>query len=78
MSILDIFRRSGSGTEKIEPMKADIEQKPVAFSEKEKAAIALALSLFYKEGDHDEESNVITINNADRRYSHWNLKIYNI
>ena len=73
-----LLRAFGSAAKKIELEKVDVEQKPASVSsEKEKTAIALALSLFYEEGVHDKESDIITIHNADRRYSHWNLKIYN-
>lgn len=41
------------------------------------AAIAMALHMYFNEM-HDDESNVITINRIQRRYSPWSSKIYNI
>lgn len=41
------------------------------------AAIGMALHLYFNEM-HDDESNVITINRIQRRYSPWSSKIYNI
>lgn len=43
----------------------------------ESAAIAMALHL-YLNGQHDEESNVITIKNIKRRYSPWSSKIHSM
>lgn len=43
----------------------------------ETAAISLALHLFFDE-QHDEESNVITIKQIQRRYSPWSSKIYGV
>ncbi|HPR31272.1 MAG TPA: OadG family protein [Prolixibacteraceae bacterium] len=43
----------------------------------ETAAIALALHLYFEE-QHDEESNVITIKQIQRRYSPWSSKIYGV
>lgn len=39
------------------------------------AAIAMALH-FYLNQSHDEESNIITIKNIEKRYSPWNSKIH--
>ncbi|MBI9065729.1 MAG: OadG family protein [Salinivirgaceae bacterium] len=41
------------------------------------AAISLALHMYFNEM-HDDESNVITINRIQRRYSPWSSKIYSI
>ena len=41
-----------------------------------KAAIAMALHLYY--GVHDNESDVITLKNIQSRYSPWSSKIYGI
>ena len=41
------------------------------------AAIAMALYLYFNEL-HDKESNVITMNRIEKRYSPWSSKIYNI
>lgn len=43
----------------------------------EMAAISLALHFTVYEM-HDEESNIITIKNIERRYSPWNSKIYGL
>lgn len=42
----------------------------------EYAAIAMALHLY--SNLHDEESDIITLKNIDRRYSPWSSKIYGI
>jgi Na+-transporting methylmalonyl-CoA/oxaloacetate decarboxylase gamma subunit len=41
------------------------------------AAISMAIHLYFSEL-HDDESNVITINRIQRRYSPWSSKIYSI
>jgi hypothetical protein len=41
------------------------------------AAIAMALYLYFNEL-HDKESNVLTMNRIEKRYSPWSSKIYNI
>lgn len=41
------------------------------------AAIATALYLYFSE-IHDEESNVVTIDQIERRYSPWSSKIYGV
>jgi hypothetical protein len=41
------------------------------------AAISMAIHLYFSEM-HDDESNVITINRIQRRYSPWSSKIYSI
>lgn len=43
----------------------------------ETAAIAMAIHLFFEE-QHDEESNIITIKQIERRYSPWSSKIYGV
>ncbi|MBN1924736.1 MAG: OadG family protein [Prolixibacteraceae bacterium] len=50
---------------------------PKYISGDETAAIALALYLYFEE-QHDEESNVITIKQIQRRYSPWSSKIYGV
>lgn len=40
-------------------------------------AIAMGLYLYFNEL-HDEESNIITIKNAQKQYSPWNSKIYGV
>lgn len=42
----------------------------------EQAAIAMAMHLYFNA--HDEEPNFITIKEAERRYSPWSSKIYNM
>jgi len=41
------------------------------------AAISTALYLYFNQL-HDEESNVVTIDKVQRRYSPWSSKIYNM
>lgn len=41
------------------------------------AAIAMALTLYFKE-QHDEESGIITIKRVARTYSPWSSKIYGV
>lgn len=41
------------------------------------AAIAMAIHLYFAEV-HDEESQIITIKNVERRYSPWSSKIYGL
>lgn len=41
------------------------------------AAIAMAIHLYFDE-QHDTESNIITIKNAQKQYSPWNSKIYGV
>lgn len=41
------------------------------------AAIAMGLYMYFNEL-HDEESNVITIQNAPKQYSPWSSKIYGV
>jgi len=43
----------------------------------ETAAIAMAIHLFFEE-QHDEESNIITIKQIEKRYSPWSSKIYGV
>lgn len=40
-------------------------------------AISLALHMYFDEL-HDEESNIITIKNAQKQYSPWSSKIYGV
>lgn len=42
----------------------------------EQAAIAIAMHLYFNA--HDEEPRFITIKEAERRYSPWSSKIYNM
>jgi len=52
------------------------EQSQEGISGAGKAAIAMALHLYY--GVHDNESDVITLKNIQSRYSPWSSKIYGI
>jgi len=47
-------------------------------SDDEKAAIFLALHMYLSGAAHDIESNVITIQRIQRRYSPWSSKIYSM
>ncbi|HKM93660.1 MAG TPA: OadG family transporter subunit [Prolixibacteraceae bacterium] len=58
----------------IEKKESESSDKNVA--DGEYAAISLALHLYMNY--HDEESNIITLKNIDRRYSPWSSKIYGI
>ena len=57
---------SGSKIQSVSPADKD-----------KKAAIAMALYLYFNEM-HDEESNVITIQRISKTYSPWSSKIYNM
>ncbi len=41
------------------------------------AAISMALNLYYND-IHDDESNIITIKQIQRRYSPWSSKLFNM
>jgi len=41
------------------------------------AAIAMGLHLYFSD-QHDNESNIITIESATKQYSPWNSKIYGV
>ena len=43
----------------------------------DKAAIALALYLYFNE-THDEESDIITVKRVSKTYSPWSSKLYNM
>jgi sodium pump decarboxylase gamma subunit len=70
-----IFTRKTNTEENIE-VKPTVISENETFSEEEKAAIAMALHLFY-EDVHDEESYVITIDDTNTS-SAWNSKMYNL
>lgn len=53
------------------------EEEMVDIAANDIAAISMALHLFLSD-IHDEESNVITIKQIERRYSPWNSKIYGL
>lgn len=55
--------------------KAEVANNPVAITGETNAAIATALFLYFNE-IHDQESNVITIKQVQRRYSPWSSKLY--
>lgn len=63
--------------------KAALQNKEAIASDKkyisgdETAAIAMAIHLFFEE-QHDEESNIITIKQIEKRYSPWSSKIYGV
>lgn len=44
----------------------------------ELAAAFMALHLYTNEDIHDQESNVLTIDRIQRRYSPWSSKIYSM
>lgn len=69
MKIRSELRRKGkqvSDTEEELHVKGDVS-----------AAISMAIHMYFSEM-HDDESNVITINRIQRRYSPWSSKIYSI
>lgn len=47
-------------------------------SEEEEVAAFMALHLYLSKSRHDRESNVLTIERIQRRYSPWNAKIYSM
>ena len=54
------------------------EEKPqVSMQVDVNVAIAMGLHMYFEEL-HDEESNVITIQNAPKQYSPWSSKIYGV
>lgn len=71
------------GLQKRERIKASKRLNSEAFTEEKylsgevSAAIAMALSLYFKE-QHDEESGVLTIKRVSRTYSPWSSKIYGV
>ncbi len=70
-----IFTRDTNTAGNIEIKPTEVSENET-FSEEEKAAIAMALHLFYQ-NVHDEESYVITINDTANTPSAWNSKMYN-
>lgn len=66
--------------EKTETAQA-VAAKPAVVSEansEEEIAAFMALHLYLSQTVHDKESNVITIERIQRRYSPWSSKIYNM
>lgn len=61
--------------EKNETTQAD---KSTAVSSEEEIAAFMALHLYLSQAIHDRESNIITIERIQRRYSPWSSKIYNM
>lgn len=67
MSLKKKMKKAGQSEEKVQiNVEGDVN-----------AAIAMALHLYFDEL-HDEESNIITIQNAPKQYSPWSSKIYGI
>ncbi len=76
--LLDIYfqkkmESEGKGKRKVKASKGD--EQPLEGNVN--AAIAMALHL-YMNDMHDEESNVITIEDVRRTYSPWRSKIYGV
>lgn len=65
-----ILRKQG----KVEVAKS-VSSEGIKVSSDENAAIAMALFLYLNEM-HDEESNVITIKQIEKRYTPWSSKLY--
>lgn len=53
-------------------------KKTTESSSEEEIAAFLALHLYMTQNMHDKESNVLTIERIQRRYSPWNSKIYSM
>lgn len=71
--ILSKYNKASSKTIEIKNANITVENKAISG---DYAAIAMALHLYFNL--HDDESDIITIKNIDRRYSPWSSKIYNI
>lgn len=72
--ILDIYFRKKLQSEG--KMKPDYAKRP-PIEGNVNAAIAMALHLYMNEM-HDEESNIITIEEVKKTYSPWRSKIYSV
>ncbi len=55
--------------------KSDVVSEP---NSEEEVAAFLALHLYLSQSRHDQESNVLTIERIQRRYSPWSSKIYSM
>lgn len=69
------LKKQANTTNKLAEMKESV-SRDKNIDDGEYAAIAMALKLYMSY--HDEESNIITLKNIDRRYSPWSSKIYGI
>ncbi len=75
--LLVLFIVAGKALDSKKAPKAAVATDPEEnISQAGKAAIAMALHLYY--GVHDHESDVITFKNIYNRYSPWSSKIYGI
>lgn len=65
---------------KKEPVAADAVIKSTISEPKteEEVAAFMALHLYLTQNRHDQESNVLTIDRIQRRYSPWSSKIYSM
>lgn len=59
------------------PVPVNPEKYEAGNEEADKAAIAMALYLYFNEM-HDEESDVITIKRVSKTYSPWSSKLYSM
>jgi len=65
------------GTKKRMVKAGKKEEEIIDIAANDIAAISMALHLYLSD-IHDEESNIITIKQIERRYSPWNSKIYGL
>lgn len=64
---------------KQEPVPADADKTIIsAPKSEEEVAAFMALHFYLSQSRHDQESNVITIERIQRRYSPWSSKIYSM
>lgn len=73
---LAISELKSSKTESVQAVgAAKVTSEPNA---EEEIAAFMALHLYLSYGRHDHESNVLTIERTQRRYSPWSAKIYSM
>jgi Co/Zn/Cd efflux system component len=69
------LKSSKSETIPVNAVKENIVSEP---NSEEEVAAFLALHLYLSQSRHDLESNVLTIERIQRRYSPWSSKIYSM
>lgn len=66
-------------TKKLKGMNAEKTAKPAEAVKDANINVAIAMGLYLHFNEqHDRESNVITIHNAQKQYSPWSSKIYGV
>lgn len=84
VAIIIAFRKINSGYKLLEEVKqrrnCPDEKKTIGLQPKseEEVAAFMALHLYLSQNRHDNESNVLTIERIQRRYSPWSSKIYSV